>query len=165
VATVLDPEEALAGPLYAVAALLIIVPVLDFFLSVPPAELSSVQWRFAAVGLLSGYTITPILGVAMLFVLSAMLKQRTVQRVLVIACLTSGVGLLMLTAGFLLDMMQVKANIQRDGLAAFNSAANRAIVKHVLSGGVLIFMGWRCSKMIPARVRHRGPKPVHVVSK
>lgn len=161
----MDPEEALAGPLYAVAALLFVVPILDFFLSVPPAELSNVQWRFAAVGLFSGYTLTPILGIAMALVLSAMLKQYRFQRILVIACLTIGIGLLTLTAGFLLDMLQVRATVPRDGRAAFNSATNRAILKHVVSGGVLIFMGWRSSRMIPARVKHRGAKPVHVVTK
>jgi hypothetical protein len=32
----------------------------DFALSIPAAEFSSVQWRFAAVGVLSGYTLLPI---------------------------------------------------------------------------------------------------------
>jgi len=67
----LDPDEALAGPLYAVAAMLLIVPLTDFVLSVPPAQFSSVQWRFATAGLFSGYTVQPILGLALAFVVTA----------------------------------------------------------------------------------------------
>jgi hypothetical protein len=62
VSTRLDPDEALAGPLYAVAAMLVIVPLTDFLLSVPPPQLSSVQWRFATAGLFSSYIVQPILG-------------------------------------------------------------------------------------------------------
>ena len=161
----LDPEEALAGPLYGVAALLVVMPLVDFVLSVPSAELSNVQWRFAAVGLLSGYTLTPILGLAMAFVIAAVLKQHAIQRWLVAASLSFGAVLLALSAGFLLDMLQLRFSIPSDGRAAFQSAWIRAIVKLALSIIALTYMGWRARRMIPARLRHRPPKTVHVVSK
>ena len=161
----LDPEEALAGPLYVVAALLIVTPLVDFAMSVPSAELSNVQWRFAAVGLLSGHTLMPILGLAMAFVIAAVLKQHGVQRWLVAICLSFGVILLALSAGFLLDMLQLRNSVPRDGRAAFQSAWTRASIKLVLSMIGLLYMGWRARRMIPARSRHRNPKPVHVVSK
>lgn len=161
----LDPDEALAGPLYVVAALLVVVPLVDFVLSVPAAELSNVQWRFAAVGLLSGYTLTPILGLAMAFVIAAVLKQHAAQRWLVAACLSFGAILMALSAGFMLDMLQLRLSVPRDGRAAFQSAWVRAIIKLALSTIALLYMGWRARRMIPARSRHRSPKSVHVVSK
>lgn len=161
----LDPEEALAGPLYGVAALLIVIPLVDFVLSVPQAELSNVEWRFAAVGLLSGYTLTPVLGLAMAFVIAAALKQHSVQRWLVAASLSLGVILIALSAGFLLDMLQLRFSIPSEGRAAFQSAWVRAIVKLALSIIALTYLGWRARRMIPARSRHRPPKTVHVVSK
>jgi hypothetical protein len=165
VSTRLDPEEALAGPLYAVAALLFLLPLVDFLLGIPPAQLSSVQWRFAAVGLLSGYTLTPILGVALAFVVSAMLKQYMAQRVLVLACFLGALLLIVLSMGFLLDVMQLRATVPAEGRPAFSSAWKRAILKHLLSAVVLAYMGWRARRMIPARSRPHAPKPVHVVSK
>jgi hypothetical protein len=165
VSTRLDPEEALGGPLYFVAALLIVVPMVDFVLSVPSAEFSNVQWRFAAVGLLSGYTLTPILGLAMALVIATILKQHSVQRWLVVACLSFGAILIALSLGFLLDMLQLGASVPNDGRAAFNSASTRAIIKLALSMVALAYMGWRARRMIPARARHRQPKTVHVVSK
>ena len=163
--TRLDPEEALAGPLYFVAALLIVLPLVDFVLSVPPAELSNVQWRFAAVGLLSGYTLTPILGVAMAFVIAAVLKQHAVQRWLVIACLAGGAILSALSLGFSLDVLQLRNSVPNDGRAAFKSASLRAIIKLGLTILGLAYLGWSARRMIPSRNRQRGEKTVHVVSK
>lgn len=148
-----------------VAALLVVVPLVDYVLSVPPAQLSDVQWRFAAVGLLSNYTLTPILGLAMALVISAFLKQYSLQRWLVAAILSLAAILIALSLGFVLDAAQVRASVPVDGRAAFSSAWKRALIKDVLAAGALGYMGLRARKMIPARNRHRTPKPVHVVSK
>ena len=161
----LDPDEALAGPLYAVAALLIVIPLVDVVLSVPPPELSNAQWRFGAVGVLSSYTLTPILGLAMGFVIAAFLKQYAVQRWLVAATLSFAAVLLALSTGFLFDMSELRFSIPNDGRAAFQSAWIRAIIKLALSIIALAYMGWRARRMIPARIRHRPAKTVHVVSK
>ncbi len=161
----LDPEEALAGPLYVVAALLILLPLVDFALSIPATELSSVQWRFAAVGVLSGYTMMPLLGLGLAFVISAVRKQHTVQRGLVLICLTTALALVGMTLSFVLDGLQVRASVPEEGLSAFMNAWTRALLKLALSAVALAYMGWRARRMIPAPSRHRTPKTVHVVSK
>ena len=161
----LDPDEALAGPLYAVAALLIVIPLVDVVLTVPPPELSNAEWRFAAIGVLSSYTLTPILGLAMGFVVAAFLKQYAVQRWLVAASLSFAAILLALSIGFLLDMSELRFSIPNDRSAAFQSAWIQAIIKLALSIIALAYMGWRARRMIPARTRQRPVKTVHVVSK
>lgn len=163
--TRLDPEEALAGPLYVVAAMLIVVPAVDFLLSVPAAQPSSVQWRFAAAGQLSAYLMTPVLGLALAFVVAAVLEHYVVQRVLVVVCLTTAVALVVLGVGFMLDVGQVRGSVPTDGRPAFESAWKRAIIKHEFSAVAIAFLGWRGRRMLPALSRQRGPKPVHVVSK
>lgn len=163
--TRIDPEEALAAPLYVVALALILIPASDFLLSVPAAQLSSLQWRFAAVGLLSGFTMTPILGLALAIVIAAVGKQVTMQRLLAIACLTLSLVLLVLCAGFILDITRLRASIPEDGRPAFNSAWRRAIVKLLFSVVSLGFLGWRARRMLPVRGRRREPKPVIVVAK
>ena len=155
----------MAGPLYLVAMVLVAIPALDFLLSVPALNLASVQWRFAAVGLLSGYTLTPILGISLAFVIAAVLKQYRVQSALVILCLTIGVVLLVMCVGFVFDSLQLRSSIPSDGRVAFNSAWRRALLKHVLSAVALLYLGWGARRMIPSRSSSRGPKPVHVVSK
>ena len=164
--TRLDPEEALGGPLYVVAALLVVFPIVDFVLSVPSAQLSNVQWRFAAAGLLSGYTLTPILGLSIAFVVAAFLKHYALQRLLVVLSLLLAAAFLALSAGFALDMLQLRQSIPDEGRAAFSSAWKRAGVKLVLTPLALAYLGLRARRMIPAKSRHRTPpKPVYVVPK
>lgn len=165
VRTRLDPEDALARPLYAVAAMLVVIPLVDFLLVVPPAEYSSVQWRFAAAGLLSSHTLMPILGLALAFVISAVLKQHSVQRALVVACLTIAVFLGVVCILFVLDVRSLRASVPLDGRPAFSSAWTRALITHALSAATLAYLGWRARLMIPVSSRVRGPKTVHVVSK
>jgi hypothetical protein len=159
----LDPEEALSGPLYFVATILVAVPLVDFVFSVQSPELSSSQWRFATVGLLSGYTLSPVLGVALAFTVAAILKHYTVQRALVIACLTSAVIFALLSYQFWTDMQSQL--FSQDAAAAFKSAGNRAIIKLILTSIAFGYLGWRARRMIPAATRHKTPKPVHVISK
>lgn len=161
----LDPEEALSGPLYLVAIVLVAIPAVDFLLSVPAVNFSSVQWRFAAVGLLSGYTLTPILGISLALVIASFLRHHGVQLAMVILCLTMGTVLLVMSAGFVFDALQLRFQIPADGQAAFNSAWRRALLKHVLAAIALLYLGWRARRMIPARSTKHSPKPVHVVSK
>ena len=155
----------MSGPLFVVAIVLVAIPAIDFLLSVPAVNFSSVQWRFAAVGLLSGYTLTPILGISLAFVIATVLKQRGVQLALVILCLTMGTLLLVMCVAFVFDALQLRVQIPADSVAAFNSAWRRALLKHALSGIALIYLGWGARRMIPSRSNKRSPKPVHVVSK
>lgn len=162
---ILEPEEALAGPLYLVALLLVVIPVADLLLSVPAVNVSSVQWRFSAMGLLSGHTLMTILGLSLALVMSGILKHHRVQRALVIICLTTGVALAVLSVSFLLDALRLRVSVPPDGQPAFNSAWHRAVIRLLLSAVALMYLGWGARRMIPAGTRHRGPKPVHVVSK
>jgi hypothetical protein len=161
----LDPEDALAGPLYLLAGMLVFVPLVDFILTVPPAEWTNARWRFDAVGLLSGYTLLPVLGFAVALVVSAIRKQYSLQRGLVIGCLTMAAIILVLSISFLQDMADARAYVTSDAMPAFSSATTRAIIKLLLTSISLAYLGWRARRMIPAPVRHKTPKPVHVISK
>ncbi|HEX9564568.1 MAG TPA: hypothetical protein VF981_11380 [Gemmatimonadaceae bacterium] len=162
---ILDPEEALAGPLYFVAALLCVMPVIDFVMSIGSPQPGNVQWRFATVGLLSGYTLTPILGVAIAMGVATAAEHAKVQRVLAWLSLIAAIGLLILLAGFALDVIQLRASIPADGQAAFRSASGRAALKHVLAASAFWYLGWRARRMIPQRAKQKPPKTVHIVTK
>ena len=161
----LDPEEALAGPLYVIAVLLFLLPTVDFALTIPAAEFSSVQWRFASVGVLSSYTLLPIASLGLGFVIASVRKHLTVQRILVFFCLTIALMLIVASMSFVLDGLQVRASVPQEGLAAFSNAFTRALLKLALSAVALAYMGLRARRMIPASVRRRSPRTVHVVSK
>jgi hypothetical protein len=163
--SILDPEDALAGPLYLLAGMLVFVPLADFILTVPPPEWTNARWRFDAVGLLSGYTLMPLLGFAVALVVSAVRKQYSLQRGLVIGCLTMAALILVLSIAFLQDMADARAYVTSEAMPAFSSATTRATIKLLLTAISLGYLGWRARRMIPAPVRHKTPKPVHVISK
>ena len=151
--------------MYVVAIALIVLPILDFIFSVPPAEFSQVQWRFAAFGLLSGVVLMPLIGLALAVVVAGFLRQFHVVRILVVLCLTIAVFLIAVSLGFVLDALQLRGTVPQDGQAAFNSAWIRALSKLAVTALILVYLGWRARRMIPVRVSHRTPKTVHVVSK
>lgn len=161
----LDPEEALSGPLYGVAALLILIPAAEFVFTVPPLNFSNEQWRFGAVSLLSGHAIMPILGLSLALIVSTVTKQPRVQRALIAGCLTTALGLAGMSAGFMLDVRDLRQSVPGDQRAAFNSAWKRTIITLLLSTAVLAYLGWRARRMIPATSRHRSPTSVHVITK
>src|SRR5262245_4076538 len=99
------------------------------------------------MGLLSGATLLPIVGLAFGLVISGYLKQRTMMLALVIICLTTAVVLIMLSLGFLLDVMQLRFTVPEETRAAFNSAWKRAMIKLMLSGATLGYMGWLARRM------------------
>ena len=165
VRTRLDPEEALSGPLYVVAAMLVVIPFLDFLLVVPPAKFASSQWRFDAAGLLSNHILLPIVGLSLAFVTSSVLKQHRVQRALVVVCLTIAIVLAVVSVRFWLDVRSIRGAVAATDRLAFNSAWTRALIKHALSAVALAYLGWRARLMIPVSSRHRDAVPVHVVSK
>jgi hypothetical protein len=161
----LEPDEALAGPLYLVAGLLVVMPLMDFAMSIGPAQFASVQWRFASVGLLSGYTLMPLLGLALALGLAGLTRQRAAQRVLIVLCLTLAVVMLLIAVGFLLDVMQVRATVPAEGRPAFQSASTRALVKHLLAVIAFWYLGWRARRMVPPPIRAKAPKTVQIVNK
>ena len=161
----LDPEEALSGPLYGVAALLILIPAADFVFTVPALSISNAQWRLGAVSLLSGYTTMPILGLALALVVSAIRKEPRVQRALVVACLAIALGLAGLSAGFMQDVRELRPSVAGDQRAAFSSMWKRTIITLLLSTAVLAYMGWKARRMIHTSSRHKSPTTVHVITK
>ena len=60
--TVVANLRKLAWPLYAVAVLMIVLPLGDLGASVWPPHPMQLQWRFGTFGLVSGFLLTPLFG-------------------------------------------------------------------------------------------------------
>jgi len=152
-----DSLELLLAPLYFIAALLIATPVMDFATSILPLRGSSIEWRFATVGLLSGFLLTPLLGIVIAIALAAYADQLRFLRILsilngVVAILFS-IRLIL----FALDVIQLRSVVQEQAKGAFQAAAAKAVVKHatfILALGWLSVRGFRASRWaLPARMR------------
>jgi len=135
----LDDADVLVGPLYGVALLLVATPIFDFVTSVFPVRAGNIEWRFATVGLLSGFLLTPLLGYVLAILAAQIGGHRLVQRVMA-ACafVVTGILALMLVA-FVLDVLQLRSVVQAEASAAFQGASIKALVKHA---SVLVVLPW-----------------------
>jgi hypothetical protein len=152
----LHRDEALAGPMYALAAVLIGIPLFDFVQSLGAFEPASVQWRFAAVGLLSSALLTPILGIAIALVVAAVREHAGIARVMSAACFVGAAFLIVSLGAFILDSLQLQGTIRQPARSEFQTATTKAIVKHVCSLILLIWMGTGGVRV--ARRQSRGPE-------
>lgn len=138
-----DGPEALIAPLYLVAFLLVATPVMDFATSIVPIRIGDIEWRFASVGLLSGFLLTPLLGLALAVGVAHVGGHLRFQRILAILNLLVTVAFVALLVLFLLDVVQLQGSVQAQSKAAFATAALKALIKHASFAIALGFLGWR----------------------
>ncbi len=150
--TPLDPDEALAAPFYLFALLLVALPLVDFVQNVGSFQPTSVQWRFATVGLFSGYLLTPLIGIVVAITVAAIRGHGVAQRVIAVLNLVAALVLLALMAGFVLDSLQLRASVPETRRAEFGIASVRAIVKYLATVVLLVALALRAFR-IP--VAHR----------
>lgn len=136
----------LAAPGYAVAVLLIVIPLLDTLLSALPIRAGTLNWRFGALGLFSRALMTPLLGLLVAFAVSLLLDHKSVQRgLLVLAAL--GVLLLALALPlFVLDAVQLRASVRAEVTSPFDLAMILALGKYIAALAALVLLGRSCWK-------------------
>ncbi|MCC6774573.1 MAG: hypothetical protein IT360_25580 [Gemmatimonadaceae bacterium] len=134
--------EALIGPLYFVAFLLVATPVMDFVTSIIPLRVGDIEWRFASVGLLSGFLLTPLLGIALSIGVAHVAMHRRFQRVMAVLNLAISAVFVALLLFFLLDIFQLRSAVEPEAAEAFASAASKAVIKHASFIVALGMLGW-----------------------
>jgi hypothetical protein len=141
--------NALAVPVYLVAAILILFPLMDTLLSVWPLQVGEVAWRFGAVGLFSRAMMTPLLGLLMAFTVAMLLEQRTMVRVLAVAGGLSALIIAGTSVFFLLDAVQMRAQVNPQAKTAFDVASVVALAKYGITISILVvfaIVGWKQSR-------------------
>lgn len=162
----LDPDEALAGPLYAVALILVAMSTLDFLQSVGGIQPRNIQWRFATVGLLSSFLAMPLLGSAIAVVVATIRGHHVVQRILGGLNIAAALVLILLLVAFALDAIQLRGTVPAEARRAFEAASLRAAAKHLLAIGGLAYLGWRTLRLAPvSRAPREQPRAVPLVNR
>ena len=127
----------LAPAAYLVAAVLVIFPLYDSAVSLIPWNVSSAQWRFGALGLLSNTLMIVCLGALIAVGVSMLADQPRGRRALGIIAWVFAILLLVGIAGFALDAVQARGQIRADLRASYQIASITAELKLLL--GVLTF--------------------------
>ena len=122
----LHDDPSVRRVLYLGAILLVAVPLLQAGSQLWPLQLSSIQWRFAAVNALSGVLLLPYLGLSLLVLMSRALDSRALARTVGAIAALCTVGLLGSIALFVLDALQLKQIVNSAMMERFNTATVRA---------------------------------------
>jgi hypothetical protein len=131
--------QRFAWPNYFVALLLIVLPFVDLVTNVWPVRVGALEWRYGTLGLLSGFTLTPLLGIVLATASAALLDHRVMQRVIGVLNLLGAVALAVVVVLFALDWLQMRASIQPPQRHGMDIGSLKALAKHVL---VAVALGW-----------------------
>ena len=157
----------LAKPAYLLAGLLIVIPMMDLVTNILPARLGDPQWRYGSLGLFAGFSLTPLLGLLVLAGAAVALDHARMLWIAGIASMVIGVLLVLSLGLFVLDVLQIRGNVNPDLMRTFDIGAAKAVVKIVGVAGSMLWMGWASWRVGQGRIREkkRGGGPELVARK
>ena len=136
-----DNLKFLAWPTYFVALLLIATPALDYVTNVWPLRPGDPMWRYGSAGVLSGFLLTPLLGIVFALCAAAVLEQRRVLRVFSFLNVLLAPLLVVVTLLFALDVLQVRGAVPEESRPVFDTGATKAAVKYLTMAVALAWFG------------------------
>lgn len=160
-----SPSPALRSvraPAYVILTLAALMPVVDFATTVWPIIPGKLAWRFGAVGLAASSFGVPLLMLLLIFGIALLMGDRKVT--MAVAVVAAGIGLAMLAGSgvFVLDALQMRANVASAALARFQTASLEALAKLILHGissvilAAAAFRAARAAKAAVVRGQSRG---------
>ncbi len=157
---------SLGRGLYAVAALLVLISALDFAAAIWPFVPGDAGWRYGAIGLLSGFLVTPLVGVTLAALVAVEQRHTGVLRVLGFLALATGAVLLVGIVAFALDAIQVRRDAATPELRRLTELSAAKAALKLLSGTVAtIWLGSGLLRQPSAPVRSIGEKGPLIVGR
>jgi hypothetical protein len=123
---------------------MVILTAVDVLATVWPVQPGAVQWRYGAWGLLSGFLLTPLLGMVMIAAASAILghadglKAQWWINLGMVLLLVLGSGL------FVLDVVQLRGTVPPEDLSRYQAGAAKALLKHLAVAAALFVLARGC---------------------
>lgn len=145
----------LAAPAYVVALLLVLTPLADFLSGVWPWRPAAVDWRFASIGLLSGFLLTPLLGTLIAVLIASVRGDGRVLRGIGVFALIMGVMCTTVLLAFILDALQLNSRIPQEQRRAFLDASVKAFLKHATASAAFYLLGIRALRLGSWKVPRR----------
>ena len=122
----------MASAASVLAALLIVIPLIDYVANVWPARPGDLSWRYGAEALWAGFLLTPCLGAALGAAVAAWRGHFGTLRLLGFVLILSAVGLLPLCLDFALSAAQLRHSVPVDAMSRFQAGAAKVIVQYAL---------------------------------
>ncbi len=150
----MSKQSSVVGTAYAMACVLVFFPLADLGTNLWPWKVGAPTWRYGSYGLLSGYVLTALLGLALALATAILARHNRMARGLAVLSGLLGVVFLASTAVYGLDAIQVHAGAPAGARTQFAIGTAKALFKNVFSMMVLFWFaraGWRASGVAAAR--------------
>ena len=138
------PFRKISGALYLTAALLVLIPMVDFVTSIVPYLPGSSKWRFASSALFAGFLLTPLLGAALAMIVAGLMNHRYVLRWIGIISFLVAILLVGACALLALDIIELRASAESEVRNAIVLSGVRAIFKNLVMSASLVYIGLAC---------------------
>ena len=148
--------------LYAMTALMMVMPLGETLLSVSPLRLGEPAWRFGAAGLFSRALMTPMLGLVLFAVLGFLLHHRRAVQIAAVLALLGAAVLAVAEVLFILDALQMRARVREEARLAFDLASLLAFFKIGLSCAITTVLGvgaWKTARATAGHTRSARTDP------
>lgn len=135
----------LAAPAYIIAAIMLLMPLADAAAAIGTFSPTAYRWRFGAMGILSANIITPLFALLLALTVAWLQHHRWVIRILMVGTLAASVLLLGASVLFVLDGLQLRAEVPDEARSGFMLAAGKALFAQILllAGILSVFVASR----------------------
>ena len=149
-------EKRIVAPAYAAALMIFLFAVLDLYTGLRPIEVGNVDWRFGAVGFLSGSLMSFLFAGLIALAVATRFGHRALARVLGVLGFVAVLVLLVSTVGFVLDALQIRGRFQPNAANSFEVAMGKAAFKLVAGAAVAGVYGWAAWRAASHGVQKKG---------
>lgn len=147
----------LGSVMYFAAAALILNYFAQFTIQVWPFKISELNWRVGAAGLVMDALISTVVPQAIIYFAAVMNNDRKTLQALRWITLIAGVLTIGLLLGFLLDSVQIRAQLPQNVKGNFMKVALRAGLVGVLLSTLFIWFGLAMGKVLRSQGTVRTP--------
>jgi len=155
-----------AWPFYLTGLVLIVVPAIEYVLTVLPLSPSILSWRYGAVGLLARSIMIPLVGVVLIFGTAVFLEHRWVQRGVMVLGFVGGAALLLAAVLFVFDLLQFRGQVREAVRTAYDGASAMALLKLLAGCVVMIAFGVSALRDVRrAAARDHHSAPAHLIAR
>jgi hypothetical protein len=136
----MESNKPLARAGYLLAAILVLIPLIDGVMQLLPLRLGDERWRFGAVGSLSNLMLVPLLGFLLAIAVASFSDARRTKRVIGTICGILAFCIAALSVLFILDYFQVRTIVTPKFQHATAVATTSALIKNLVSVLTLVLL-------------------------
>ncbi|HEX8360748.1 MAG TPA: hypothetical protein VF613_11590 [Longimicrobium sp.] len=133
--------RSLAPPLYLLALLMCVVPLVDLVAALRPYQLGSAHWRYGAIGLLGNALMLPLAGLVIATATAVLLEHTRTRRALAYLSLAGAAMLLVTMGDFTLDALQIRTSLPGEVMTRFAFASALSLLKQAFGLALLASIG------------------------